>query len=393
MGSKITFSKKALEQLNRADRKYVLITTKTPVTWILLIFISLFFMIVIFWGFYGRISENVEGVGITLLKNGVAPIISKSSGVLTHLNVRQGSSVSTDQIIGQVYDSDLFLKLRLAENDFINIGKELELLKSLVGYPNKYSRELDILTNDYQEGLNRTQRLISGIEKDFNYSEMDNELIQKDIGLEALNNVQIEQQIFNLAQSLNNKKNTLEGLEQVFHERFWLKTGKSGTVIEIFKEQGAFVTKGEKIGLVASEYDGGIYLVAYMPVEQARKLKNGMRAFFSPNVAPSSRYGYIKCVVRDFSTVPINREYIQQELMNESLTELVVADNVMFRVVLELIPDKQSKSGYAWTSNREYPYPIKNGVFGKVYINVEYRSPFSYIAPFIREFLAYFSYT
>lgn len=335
MARNINFAQKALDNLSNSDKNKVLSGTRTPYSWLLLLFITLFFIVLTIWGFYGRVTESVTGTGITLLKNGVSPIVSKGDGILTHLNISPGTIVQTDQVIGQIYNSDDMFKLK-------NIENELSSLKNKLAHTQIKAKN---------EGLI------------------------------------YDEQIFALEREVLEKQNQKELQNQLFNEHFWLKSRKSGTVIEIFKDAGEYVKVGDKIGLVASDISGGIYLVAYIPVKDGIKVKNGMRAFFSPNVAPFGKYGYIRCVVRDVSSAPVNKEVILQELANESLTDMIAKDSVMIRVILEPIPDINSPSGYSWTSKNGYHSPIKNGVLGTVVINTDYRSPASYLIPALRHLL------
>lgn len=112
-----------------------------------------------------------------------------------------------------------------------------------------------------------------------------------------------------------------------------------------------------------------------------------MSAFFSPAAAPAAEYGYLKCVVREVSNVPVNAETIQAELMNASLTQMIAGKSAVIRVVLEILPDPKSPSGYRWTSRKGYPHKIVNGMLGEVIINTSYRAPASYVIPSLRELL------
>ena len=56
-------------------------------------------------------------------------------------------------------------------------------------------------------------------------------------------------------------------------------------------------------------------------------------------------------------------------------------------VVLEILPDPKSPSGYRWTSRKGYPRKIVNGMLGEVIINTSYRAPASYVIPALRELM------
>ena len=112
MAGKIAFSEKAIEQMNRGTQSHALTSVKARWTWFLLGSISLFFGAMIFWGFYGSMVESVTGVGITLLSGGVHPIIAGGNGKLSHLNIQAGAEVTSEQIIGQIYNPEMLFNVR-----------------------------------------------------------------------------------------------------------------------------------------------------------------------------------------------------------------------------------------------------------------------------------------
>ena len=84
--------------------------------------------------------------------------------------------------------------------------------------------------------------------------------------------------------------------------------------------------------------------------------------------------------------MPSNPVAIQTELANESLTRQIVGQGAVIRVVVELLPDSGTLSGFAWTTKRGYPGKIPHGVVGEVIINTGKRSPASYILPALKDF-------
>ncbi len=117
----------------------------------------------------------------------------------------------------------------------------------------------------------------------------------------------------------------------------------------------------------------------------AKKIKTGMSGFFSPSAISANDYGFLRCVVREISNLPVNAESIQAELMNSSLTQMITSQTAMVRVVLELIPDKNSKTKFLWTSRNQLDTEITGGMLGTLMINTKYRAPASYIVPAVRK--------
>lgn len=297
---------------------------------------TVFFIALLFWAFYGRIADSLESPGITLLSGGVVPAISPGTGKLVSLNIAPGSDVQNKQIIGSLEDPEMMLKLRQLQRDYEMLLEQEKLCPS---------------------------------------PEQGSSVISSHLPWICSSEPQVRQGI------LARKLREFEDLHAYYDEISTVESPFTGKVAEVLKSTGSFVHRGENLALIASSPKKGLYLVTFIPAAHGQRVRNGMRAFFSPADAPVNRYGYIRAVVREVSMAPVTKETLLQELMNEQLADLLAGDRSVVRVVLELIPDKNTPSGYSWTGSQYYPAPVVNGVYGKVVINTEYRSPISYLFP------------
>src|SRR5574344_809413 len=397
MAKKIKFSQKALDSLSNSNRLHVLTSVKASWSWLLLVSITVLLAAVVFWGCFGRIAESVTCSGITLLSEGVKPVIAQGDGTLKYLNIDAGAKVRTGQVLGQIYNPEIVTKVRKLRSEYETLKNEISFLKK--ENLKNIAKEQQLSRERQKELLESYSSLLGkGVVSKLEYYRTLDQLVQTEnsqlsLLLQSLasdsevNNLiwQGKEKLLELNQRLEEKYREYTLTKKLFSESFWLSSDSDGTIIEIFKEQGAFVQSGEKIALVASSPNDGIYLVAYVPLENGKKIKTGMRGFFSPSNAPAAKYGYVKCVVREVSSTPVNYETITAELLNSSLAQRIAGKDVMTRVVLELIPNAHSLSGYSWTGKNDYNTKIINGVFGQLVINTEYRSPISYIIPALRE--------
>ncbi len=416
MAGKIAFSEKALEQMSRGVRSHALTGVKARWTWFLLGSVSLFFAAMIIWGFCGSMTESVTGTGITLLSGGVHPVIAGGSGMLSHLNIRAGAEVSSEQVIGQIHNAEVLLNVRKLESEYNLLRSEVEFLRRgterLTAQKLTIDREkkkmLDRLTAQQEESRKRAADIVNiysrlsniGAASKVAYYQTMDQMVQTESSyistlLQSMETDvtqqdliwQQEQKVLELRQRLEQKKQELELAQKLYREAYWITPKFDGHVLEVFKEEGAYVQTGEKIALVAAGLEEGMYLAAFVPPDQGKKIRNGMSAFFSPAAAPSAEYGYLKCVVRDVSNVPVNAETVQAELMNASLTRMIAGESAVIRVVLEIIPEPGVPGGYRWTSRRGYAQRIVNGMLGEVIINTSYRAPVSYVIPALRELM------
>ena len=415
MANKINFSEKALNNLGNNIGDNTLRSAKNFWNYFLLSAVTILFATLLIWGFCGRISESVSGTGITLLYNGYHPIIAHGTGTLSHLNINVGTAVTPGQSVGQIHNPELFFNISKLGNEYNALISEMEILRSGIekltarktGSEAQRKKILTQLTALQQKSRQRAKEIVEihsslrqsgAVSKIAYFQALDNQT-QTEISFantlfETFTNDltseetlwQHQRQLLEMQQTLSQKKRELDLALRLFQESYWITANHQGKVTEIFKKEGSFVQNGETVALLSSDPADGIYIAAFIPALQSKEIKCGMSVFFSPAIAPASRYGYIKGIVREVNLMPSNPEAIQSELANESLTRQIVGQGAVIRVVVELLPDSETYSGFAWTTKRGYPGKIPHGAVGEVIINTGKRSPASYILPALKEF-------
>ena len=415
MANKINFSEKALNNLGNNIGDNTLRSAKNFWNYFLLSAVTLLFAALLIWGFGGRINENISGTGITLLNNGMHPVIARGTGTLNHLNINIGSIVEPGQTIGQIHNPELFFNITKLGNEYNSLISEMEILRSGVEkltdgkLKNETKRKevLSRLTELQKQSRQRAREIVSihsslrqsgAVSKIAYFQALDNqthsEISFANTLFETLANEltgeetlwQYQRQLLEMQQTLSQKKRELDLALKLFQESYWITASHRGKVAEIFKKDGSFIQNGETVALLSSDPADGIYIAAFIPAIQSREIKCGMSVFFSPAIAPANRFGYIRGIVREVNAMPSNPAAIQSELANESLTSQISAQGAVIRVVVELLPDSGTASGFAWTTKRGYTGKITHGIVGEVFINTGKRSPASYILPALKDF-------
>lgn len=417
MANKINFSEKALNNMSCAADTQKLSGAKNFRNYFLLMAITLLFAILLLWGFCGSMSESVSGTGITLLNKGIRPVIARGTGTLSHLNIHIGTEVEPGQPLGQIHNPELFFSINKLGNEYKALIAEVEILRKgiedLTSGKIKSEKErqkvLSHLAQLQKQSRQRAQKIVeihstlqeSGAVSKIAYFQALDGQMQAEISVgntlfQTLENDltrqetlwQHRRQLLEMQQSLSQKKRELDLATRLFQESYWITTNYKGKVTEIFKQEGSFIQNGETIAQLSSDPSDGIYLATFIPALQSREIKCGMSAYFSPVIAPSNRYGYVKGVVREVGTMPSNPGAVQAELANEALTQQLFQPGAMIRVVIELIPDPKTASGFAWTTKRGYPGRITKGMIGEVIVNTGHRAPASYVLPALKDLFA-----
>lgn len=348
--------------------------------WIFLFFILFFllFFALFVWLFKAKVVEQVEGTGITLLSYGVYPIVAKTDGRIIKSNISSNSTIKQDQILAQIQNDSIkkdFLLLKFdiekLETTKENLNSQIKLLADIINSNKQDNRSsiVDVSSYDFE---NKCEYFLN------NFSNKNSEnflnIYHRDFFVNCKSFV--DQKVSRIEQSLIDKKNQISLLINYFDDFEYVRSICDGTIIEIFKGNGDLVKTNDTIALVASSIDEGIYLASYFPAEYAGKIKNGMKAYFSPEISHFYENGYIKGIVKETNGLPINFEAIEHEVVNKHLAKKLIGDNSsVIRVVIELIPNKNSPTGYEWTQVNNFKHQIVNGMLGFVYIDIDAKTP------------------
>ena len=125
----IKFSEKALANLSQNTDLHLLTKIRFTYSWLILLSISIMLCAVLFWGIFGRITESIKVPGITLLSDGVVPIVAPNNGTLKYLNIEAGSKLQIGQVVGQIYNPEIISRIKNAQEEYRALAKEIVVLK------------------------------------------------------------------------------------------------------------------------------------------------------------------------------------------------------------------------------------------------------------------------
>ncbi|MEI3037931.1 MAG: hypothetical protein V8T90_02550 [Victivallales bacterium] len=329
------FSEKALENLRLGKQSELLTNTVSLWNWFFLAALTFFLAAALYWGFFGTMTENVRGLGITV-SGGMEAVTARSDGIIQHLNISPGDRVIRNEIIGQLADNRAFYNLKQTEIEYKDLLYRIQTLKKVLA-DRKTPRQ------DLERKLEQLQK--------------ESELKEQKLKLER----------------------------RFFRESIWLRSNSTGIVTELLKAPGDAVKAGDHIALLNRIDHGQRKLIAFVPIEMGKKVKPGMSAYFAPGSLKPQDYGYVRGIVQETSQFAVNSDSIVTELKNRDFADAVSKSGVQARLVIEMLPDRATVSGLKWTSRNGATTAVDAGTVGRIIINTRYRSPISYVIPFFRE--------
>ena len=153
----------------------------------------------------------------------------------------------------------------------------------------------------------------------------------------------------------------------------------TGDVATILVKPGTYNPVGTPVITLAAEGEE-LIAVVYVPAQEGKVVRKGMRVFVSPSTAPSAQYGSILGTVHSVSTLPASPARIRLNLGdNSDLVRFLTGGRPVLEVAVLLERDPSTRSGYKWSSGSGPPFKISAATLGTAAIVVSERSPASQV--------------
>ncbi|MBR3630525.1 MAG: NHLP bacteriocin system secretion protein [Oscillospiraceae bacterium] len=149
--------------------------------------------------------------------------------------------------------------------------------------------------------------------------------------------------------------------------------------------KGNAVQAGSTICHVSSNDEKNEVIICYAPVTQGRKLKPGMQAVIYPTTVNRQEYGHMDGTVISVSSFVSSSEEMMNQLGDAAMVQTFQQSGPVVKVVCELTPDPNTKSGYKWSSKKGASVEIPEGTIVQMDVVTEKKAPITMIIPFLKE--------
>ncbi len=154
----------------------------------------------------------------------------------------------------------------------------------------------------------------------------------------------------------------LEALKKRLKQEMSIVSSEEGIVSENITQRGQFVKKGEEIIKINRTGYSVKELVAalYYKIEDGKRIQPGMECRIVPSTVSKESYGFLLGTVISVSEYPANAKDIAEFTGSAEFGEMFSSDLVL-EVIVDIIPSKDTVSGYLWTSQKGPPMKIESG--------------------------------
>lgn len=383
------FRKSALETLSSPEQLDQMMKITRPRSWIALSTMALVLVAAILWGIFGALPTTVSGGGIIVSKGGIFNIVSMGNGTISDLkDLKAGDQIKKGQILGHVSQPILTQQIKDAkanlEVEQIASAADSEMQRQALRAKEEQLRSLKLTAGNQasllRDGLitrqayEATRQTIDAVQ---------NDIAAAKIALERLS----EQEDGIGAQHVRTSQafSRLKDLQLQYQLASNITSKYDGSLVEIMATNGDTVRDGQPILSVEVEHAQREVMI-YLPANgAAERLKPGMKAQISLATYKKERYGYLLGEVVAVSKFPASEQSMMTVFDNAALVHEMSANGAPIAVLVRLIPDSKTSSGYAWSSQAGAKAAVHNGTLCSGSFIVESKRPISLVIPMLKE--------
>lgn len=416
------FRQAALDRLSSPDQLDLLTQVTTPKGWIALYTLCGAVVVALAWGIFGSLPTMVAGSGIITRSGGLLDVSTSTQGRVREMRVDIGDVIKAGDVIAVIAQPDLEREIHGMEEKLAEVrgreasllsfaarGKNLEgsleqtqgqNLQAQIGMAQSRLKSVEErITSQEQllaQGLiTRQQLLTSRVERDNVKQEINaaqSQLRQIDLRRlqEAKQNeserANVEMQRADLERQIQSRIESLQQASRVLSPYsgrvIEIKSGGVGSLVGV----GSALLSLEPLG--ASGGPGALSVVMFASSGTGKNIKPGMEVQVSPGNVKREESGFMIGKVRWVADYPSSQQGIMRILQNDRLVEELTKGGAPLKVLVDLVPDPESPTGFKWSSRKgPSDYIVASGTLVKLSVVTEREPPIALVVPAIRKFL------
>jgi biotin carboxyl carrier protein len=153
-----------------------------------------------------------------------------------------------------------------------------------------------------------------------------------------------------------------------------------GHVVEMLAAPGTLLDVGDPVLSLESE-KGALMAFVYVSDGPGKQVEPGMEVQVSPSTVESSQYGFMIGRVVSVSEYPVTELGLSALLANNQLTQRFLSDGPVLQVMVELVEDPATPSGYKWSSSDGPPFELTNGTLASGSVVLNEQRPVDFVLP------------
>jgi HlyD family secretion protein len=407
------FRKSALEKLSSPEQLDRLMTVTSPRAWIALCGIGVLLLYTLIWSIFGQIPDKVAGTGILIRGGAIYDVVAVGGGRISEIKVNPGDIVSAGEVIATASSPELQLKaknlreqldklnsdedeMKKADEESSDLEKEATETEinnlvaakkqslTMIGFLEEKVKTRETLVN---QGVLTQADLLSARSELINAQQQvasDDLQISQAHARESSSENSVQERTTNRRLSKDDIRRQLSEAENELAMSGSIVSIYSGRVIELMAGQGDIVQAGTPV-VSLEDLNASLRAVIFIPAGDGKKVGPGMEIRISPATVKREEYGALVGTVQTVSDFPSTAEGVNRTLRNTELGATLTGNGSVIELFANLIPDRNTFSGYRWSSSKGPPLHVASGTLATAEAVVGSEHPISIIIPYLKK--------
>jgi HlyD family secretion protein len=421
------FRDSAVARLSTPDRLDQGLGIVGRVTWVILAALATLVVGGLVWSATLDVPIIVRGHGILLSPGGVLDVTSESPGRIVAFTVNVGDHIAVGAVVARLDQPDVRQELKNAEAELrdateehdqvVDIQRRRAPIVTASIEQRRHAFEESIVLVDHrlkslaerasanaylaQKQLMPAQRVL---DTQIEISHAQDEKAQAENGIRNLDVEVSKEQIDDQRERLNSElkigaaERKIRTLRERLDRQSVVVSPYDGIVGEIKVDPGEIVERNHPLfsllppGVHAAKGGGAsgtgpLFAVIYVSPADGKKVHPGMTVRISPSTVHREEFGFIEGRARAVAEVPATIEGMDHTLKNRQLVQDLAKEGAPFEVIVDLLADPATSSGYRWSSSSGPNASIDAGTLAGGEIEVESMPLLSLEVPALRQML------
>ncbi|MBM3535392.1 MAG: NHLP bacteriocin system secretion protein [Alphaproteobacteria bacterium] len=397
--SRQIFRAAALERLSTPEQLDKAMRVTGPTSWLAVGALVLLIGVALGWSVIGTVPIKVQGQGILISPGGVLSVMFASPGRVAAITVKPGDRVRSGQVVARLDQPELRQQLATAEAELAEQRSQLQRLQAFhrrkasvqsAVHAQKRSHLTQTIASSEErlrwlgerhsyEGELLAKGLIGRqrhIDTKIEMNTVKDQIAQSRNGLREIDleegtaRIADEREVLDNELKISALSRKVESLREQFERLTDVKSEYDGRVVELKVNVGEVVANGVSLfsllpddDAVLAEAAGEAALIAvlYTAPTEGKKIMPGMPVEIAPSTVKREEYGFMRGRVRHVAEIPSTSEGMMRILKNQKLVESLAGKGAPFQVIVDLVPDRTTRSGFKWSSSRGPETEINTG--------------------------------
>ena len=406
------FRKVSLDRLSSPEQIDQLLQVTTARGWVALVALCGCIAAAVIWSLTSFTETTISASGVISGEGGVNNVVSLGTGTVTEIKVKTGDKIQAGQMVAHVAQPALEQKLTQAKAELADAKQarakilvaraEGDKVKLAAMKQQIASHEQDIVHTLEQvryakeqlpvddqlvaKGLITKQTAIQDKQK---VASLESNVAQLHVQIAQVTAQEVEvrneaaQIALDHGNRINNLLRNVDVAEQTFRSASDVVAPGEGRVVAIISYQGALVGSGQPI-LSFEPTQRRLEAVAYVAADKAKGVRPGMKAHLSPSGIEREEYGYMIGKVSAVGYFPATSEDVTHTFENEALARVMMSSGPVTEVLIDLVTNPATQSGYKWSSPEGPPDSITSGAVSSVEIVTRAQHPIELVIPYLK---------